>query len=235
MKLNNKVILITGASDGIGKQIALKLAQEKAVLILLGRDETKLSKVEKECVQLGSKEVATYAFNLADSNSVTDHLEKIRNKHPDISVIINNAGIWQKVSDADELNHSEIDSIINTNLTSTIKVTNTLLPTLRKQIGAAIINIVSKSGVVAQKGQSVYSASKYGVRGFTDVLKADLKSSHIRVAGVYQSGTNTDMFAKAGDDFPVGDFTDPADLADVIVFMLSRPEKIWINEIHVNY
>jgi len=99
----------------------------------------------------------------------------------------------------------------------------------------AIINIISKSGIVAQLGQSVYTASKYGMKGFTDVLREDTKSEPIRIGAVYQSGTATQMFAKAGDDFPVENFTNPDDLADVVVFMLSRPAKIWLNEVQVVY
>ncbi|MCA9383604.1 SDR family oxidoreductase [Candidatus Dojkabacteria bacterium] len=236
MRLEDKKVLITGSSAGIGKEIALKLATESTNLLLLGRNQDKLDQVRKESIANGANSANVYAFDLADTEIATSYLESIRVEHPDISVVINNAGIWQRVDDVDKFSHEEIEKIINTNLTALIKVTNTLLPVLRLQNEAAIINVSSKSGVVAQKGQSIYSASKYGVKGFTDVLKADLKGSNIRVAGVYQSGTNTEMFSKAGDnDFPVQNFTDPTDLADVIVYMLSRPEKIWLNEIHVNY
>lgn len=82
----------------------------------------------------------------------------------------------------------------------------------------------------------LYCASKYGVTGFTEVLKVDLKGSSVRVAGLYQGGTNTQMFSKANDlDKPLNDFTDPNDLADVIVFMLTRPAKIWLHDIRVTY
>jgi NADP-dependent 3-hydroxy acid dehydrogenase YdfG len=88
---------------------------------------------------------------------------------------------------------------------------------------------------VAQAGQSVYTASKYGVRGFTEVLKVDLKDTNVKVAGVYQSGTNTNMFKKAGDDFSTDNFTNPADLADLIAYILSRPEKIWLHDVQIDH
>lgn len=235
MKLKGKKILITGASDGIGKAIALRLAEAGVSLILLGRNTKRLNDVKNLSEKAGAKEVFTYAFDIADRNSMTDRLEQIREDHKDVAVIINNAGIWQKLGDVDLLNHDEIEDIINTNLTGLIKVTNTLLPVLRKQDESAIINISSKSGVTAQEGQSVYTASKYGVKGFTDVLKKDLKGTSTRVAGIYQSGTNTNMFGKARDDMPIDKFTKPEDLADVVLYMLSRPEKIWLNEVHINY
>ena len=109
------------------------------------------------------------------------------------------------------------------------------MPELKNRKESAIINVSSKSGVVPQAGQSVYTASKYGVRGFTEVLKADLKGTNVRVAGIYQSGTNTKMFEKTGEDFPIQKFTDPADLAAVIVYMLSMPERIWLHDVRVEY
>jgi NADP-dependent 3-hydroxy acid dehydrogenase YdfG len=71
------------------------------------------------------------------------------------------------------------------------------------------------------------------MRGFTDVLKQDESDTGVRVAGLYQSGTNTGMFAKAGEDVPNHIFTEPDDLADVVVFMLSRPAKLWMHDVRV--
>ncbi len=152
-----------------------------------------------------------------------------------ISVLINVAGIWQKLNPLDKIDSSTIKDVIETNLTALIQCTRLVLPNLKQQKEAAIINVCSKSGVVAQEEQSVYTASKFGVQGFTEVLKVDLKNSNIRVAGIYQSGTNTKMFAKTGEDFPVHTFTDPSDLADVVVFMLSRPKQIWLHDVRVEF
>ena len=152
-----------------------------------------------------------------------------------MDVLINNAGIWHKVGDITTLSEEKVTEIINTNLTSQILLTRQLLDQMRDRSGTAIVNIVSKSGLVAQAGQSAYTASKYGIKGFTDVLREDTKEKPVRVAGVYQAGTNTGLFTKAGDDFPVEKFTNPDDLADVVVFMLTRPDKIWLNEVHVVY
>lgn len=86
----------------------------------------------------------------------------------------------------DQVSESFIDEVIQTNLLGLIHTTRFVLPHLRANHQGAIINIVSKSGLVAQAGQSVYTASKYGVHGFTEVLKLDLKGTAIKVAGVYQ-------------------------------------------------
>jgi len=220
-----KTILITGASDGIGRSIAIKLAEEGHNLILCGRDEQKLQSVAKEC----KTSTQIIAFDLNDEAQRKNAIATISN----LDVLINNAGVWHKVGDVETLDDKTITEIINTNLTSQILLTKALLPLLRDKEGAAIINVISKSGITAQEGQSVYSASKWGMRGFTDVLRNDTQDNAVRIGAVYQSGTNTKLFEKAGDDFPVETFTDPDDLADVIVFMLSRPKRLWINEIRI--
>ncbi len=84
-------------------------------------------------------------------------------------------------------------------------------------------------------GQTIYCASKWGVRGFTEVLKEDLKDSTVRVAGVYPAGIKTRILEKAGDHISSHEFPDPKDIAEVISFMLSRPPKIWLHEVRITY
>lgn len=235
MKLLNKVIVITGASDGIGKQIALRLAREGVNLALIARDEQRLSEVSGEAEGLGASKVKVYPCDIRQADKLKHTVDTIISDFKTVDILINNAGIWQKLSPLDEVSEDVVDDVISTNLSALIHTTRYLLPTLRKRPEAAIINITSKSGVVAQEGQSVYSASKFGVRGFTEVLKADLKGSTVRVAGVYQSGTNTKMFEKTGENFPTEKFTNPSDLADVVTYMLSLPPQIWLHDVRVEY
>jgi len=150
-----------------------------------------------------------------------------------VDILINNAGVWHKAGPLDSIDPDMLVTTVQTNLTALMQLTQRMLPHLRERGDAAILNVVSKSGVVAQAGQSVYSATKYGVRGFTDVLKEDEAETGVRVAGLYQSGTNTGMFAKAGEDVPNHIFTEPDDLADVVVFMLSRPPKLWMHDVRI--
>ncbi len=228
-----KTILITGASDGIGKSIALALSKRKGNLILFGRSLDKLKEVKSAAENNGAV-VEVYAFDLTDSIMRNEVVAELISKKQ-IDVLINNAGVWHKVGDLETIDEEKIQEVINTNLTSQILLTKQILPTMKGRSGTAILNIISKSGLVAQGGQTVYTASKYGMKGFTDVLREDTKEFPIRIGAIYQSGTSTSMFKKAGDDFPVDKFTDPNDLADVVDFMLSRPEKIWLNEVHVVY
>lgn len=234
MNLKDKIIVITGASDGIGKQIALRLAKENSKLALIARDKTRLDEVSKEAKKLGAADIKTYACDIRQTDKLESVIKSIISDFGTADILINNAGIWQKIMPVDEISKEVVDDVIGTNLSALIHITRLLLPTLRTRNEAAIINVTSKSGVVAQEGQSVYTASKYGVRGFTEVLKLDLKDTNVKVAGVYQSGTNTKMFEKTGDNFSTEKFTNPSDLADVIVYMLSRPDKIWLHDVRVD-
>ena len=236
MNLKNKVIVITGASDGIGKQVTLAVARKGAQLALIARSNKKLLSVQKEINQINPKLIVrVYPVDLRQTTALTKVIKTIIQDFKVIDVLLNIAGIWQKLSSLEEVSEATVDEIIETNLTSLIHCTRLCLPILKTRNEAIIINIASKSGVLAQSGQTVYTASKYGVKGFTDVLKVDLKGTSVRVAGIYQSGTRTQTFAKAGDRFPIDKFTDPADLAQVIVFMLTLPKKIWLHEVQVEY
>ena len=232
MKLLGKTVLVTGASDGIGRSIAVQLAKQKANLVIFGRDESKLANVKQLCESEGV-EVKTYAFDLTDGDKrdevVADILQTCQ-----IDALVNNAGIWHKASDLTELSEEKIQEVISVNLTSQMLLTRGFLANMRGR-ETAIINIISSAGMVAKAGRTAYAASKFGLRGFTDALREDTKDEPIRVAAVFQGGTRTQLFAKAGEEMPIEKYTEPDDLADVIVFMLSRPPKIWLNEIQVSY
>lgn len=220
-----KTVLITGASDGIGRSLAMVLAKKGYKLILCGRDEQRLYDVAKEC----GANVVTLVFDLNNHQQRKKAVSQI----DELDVLINNAGVWHKMGELEAIDDETIVETINTNLTSQILLTKEVLPLIKDKSGAAIINVISKSGITAQEGQSVYSASKWGLRGFTDVLRNDTAQNAVRVGAVYQSGTNTKLFDKAGEDFPTDTFTDPDDLAKVIAFMLEQPKNLWINEIRI--
>lgn len=233
MQLNGKTVIVTGGSDGIGKHICLKLAAEGCKLAILGRNQDRLAQVAEEARSLGAPEARSYAADMTDPAAIGAAAAGILQDFGSVDILINNAGIWHKAGPLDSISEEMLMATVQTNLTGLMQLTRHLLPALRTRDEAAILNVASKSGVVAQAGQSVYTATKYGVRGFTDVLKVDEAETGVRVAGLYQSGTNTGMFAKAGEDVPNHIFTEPEDLADVVVFMLSRPPKLWMHEVRV--
>lgn len=233
MHLNGKIAVVTGGSDGIGRHICLKLAAEGCRLAILGRNQDRLDAVVAECLTDGASEVRAYAFDLMDAEALENTALSIIDDFGGVDILINNAGVWHKAGPLDTIDPDMLLTTVGTNLTALMQLTRHLLPSLRSCNEALILNVVSKSGVIAQAGQTVYTATKFGVRGFTEVLKQDEAENGVRVAGLYQSGTNTSMFAKAGEDVPNHIFTEPDDLADVVVFMLSRPPKLWMHDVRV--
>jgi NADP-dependent 3-hydroxy acid dehydrogenase YdfG len=212
----------------------LRLAREGARLALVARNEAKLTEVRALAEKAGAVASRVYPCDMTQADALEGAVNAIIADFGGVDILINNAGVWQKKSPLDQIEKDVIDSVVATNLTALIHITRLLLPTLRSRKEAAILNVSSKSGMTAQEGQSVYSATKWGVRGFTEVLKVDLKDTPVRVAGLYQGGTNTDLFKKAGEEFSTESFTEPKDLADLVAYMLAVPEKMWIHEVSVD-
>lgn len=224
MDLKNKNIIVTGGSDGIGLEIVKKLLDHQANVIVISRTLGNLDKLP----------VHHYPCDLRHGDQIRSTVEKIIAGHQNIHALVNNAGIWQNKDVLENIPDDTIDDVIGTNLTGLVKLTKYLLPNLKSQTESAIINISSRSGVSAGERQSVYCASKFGVFGFTEVLKLDLKGSPVKVAGVYQGGIATKFFAKAGDiNVPAHTFTSPSDFAAAILFILTQPANIWIADIRI--
>jgi len=237
MDIKNKNIVVTGASDGIGRCTAIKLAAAGSNLALVARTQEKLDELRQELsAKYPQQKFIAYPCDLCQLDQIKSTVQKIISDFENIHVLLNIAGIWVKMSPIEEANPDDIQKIIQTNLIGLIQIVNQLMPNLKKQEEAIIINDSSRSGYLAQPGQTIYAASKFGVTGFTEVLKVDLNGTNVRVAGIYQGGTNTQLFSKANEvDKPRDNFTDPNDLADVIVFMLTRPAKIWLHDVRITY
>ncbi len=232
MNIANKTILISGASDGIGRSIALCLAKHNVNLILLGRDQARLNEVKGLCESHGSTAVI-YAFDLTDEASLNSMAQSVKVNSP-IDIIINNAGVWHKSTPLGQLETETIETVINTNLTAQILLTRRFVEDMRGR-ETAIVNIVSSAGMQGKAGRTAYAASKFGMRGFTEALRDETFADPIRIGAIFQGGTSTRMFAKTDEPMPVEKYTNPDDLADVVLFMLTRPAKLWLNEVQVTY
>jgi NAD(P)-dependent dehydrogenase (short-subunit alcohol dehydrogenase family) len=226
MILKGKTALVTGASEGIGLEIAKQLVKAGTDVIGVSRN------IESK----GIKDFTVKNCDVSNADEVKKLFAWIGETHDSLGAIVNNAGVWQKLAHVEDIPDTEIEGVLNTNLKGPILVTKYALPLLKKSDESMIVNISSKSGVEAKAEQSVYVATKFGMRGFTEVIREDLRETSVRVLGVYQGGINTQMFAKAGDkDVPVKDFTEPNDLAEQIVLAMSTPQKLNIQEIRIGH
>jgi uncharacterized protein len=225
-----KKVLITGGNSGLGLELTKKLLKKGYSVIIVGKDIKKLKETKNNT---GSSKLEIIQCDLRSHEDIKDKLSGIKK----LDIVINNAGIiaYQKL---EEQTPQNIKDIVDTNLLGTIFVTRQLLPTLKRQNSGIIMNISSTSGLMTggHPDECVYVASKFGVTGFTETLKKELKAqkANIRVLGFYPGGMNTELFSKAGLNKDTAKFMDPSEIAEVIVFILERPEGINLDHVVVN-
>lgn len=190
--LNNKTVIISGASGGIGFAIT-KLLIEKYDCHVIGiaRNESKLLK-NRETLGNNREKFTYKLFDVTDKNSWQDFSNWLKEKNIFPDVLINNAGFMLPFSKFDKISDSNIDEIINTNLTSYVYSTKIMMPLIRKSCNPAVINVSSAAGLCPVVGESMYCLTKFGVRGFTETLQQDYKKE-IYVGGVYPGFIKTNL------------------------------------------
>jgi NADP-dependent 3-hydroxy acid dehydrogenase YdfG len=221
---------VTGASDGMGLHIALHLAEAGAKVAMVSRREEPL----REAMAKVGKNARMYVCDIRDDARRRETIATIVKDFGQIDILVNNAGIWHKPSPFLEIDDETIDAVLDTNLTATIRLTKLVLPYLQKRPEAAIINIVSQIGKMAKGNRTVYAASKWGLRGFSDSLRDELQDSSVHVAAVYPAGTKTGLFTKAHDERSTEGYTDPACIGELVTYMLTRPQHMWIPEVSID-
>lgn len=226
--LENKVALITGASKGIGKCIAVLFAKEGCQVAFtdLNRDET-MVQTEKELNDLGVKAVgfASNAASFEDSQRVVDEVVKEFGR---IDVLVNNAGIT-KDNLLMRMNEKDWDAVISVNLKSVFNLTHAVQKYMLKQKSGSIINMSSVVGVSGNAGQANYSASKAGIIGFTKSIAKELGSRNIRSNAIAPGFIITDMTAQIPEDarkaweasIPMRRGGKPEEVAKVALFLAS--------------
>ena len=233
MTVKNKVAVITGASDGLGAVIAHMLAEKGYFVWLLARNEANLQQVVADIQNQGGQ--AAYAVcDVTSADSVTASFAQISAQTEKVDLVINNAGVWN--SGATSLaSPEEITRTINTNLTGLIFVSQTAVKLMTPHASGHIVNVISNAGVEPNGGWSIYTASKYGARGFTDSLRLELAGSGIKVTGIYPAGISTDLFVKAGLDLPPGQpwMMPKEDVAAAIVHVIEQPSTIVLDHVEI--
>lgn len=225
MQLRDKKVLLTGASGGIGKALAVALAQEGARLVLAGRHVDRLVPVAHD-LKLNPQTTTLAELDLGSRN-VHDQALQIARAHPDIDVVVNCAGM-NLFAASDAAPAQQVATVLDVNLKGTILLTQALLPGLLQRPAAAIVNVGSTFGSIGYPGFAVYCASKFGLRGYTEALRRELANSSVQVFYIAPRATATDMNEQAVRDMNValGNAMDsPEQVAARIVQAIQR-EKI---------
>ena len=226
--LEGKVALITGASRGIGKGIALTFAQHGAsVAFTYSSSVDAAQELEKELVASGVK-AKGYQSNAADFDQAQQLVSEVLNDFENIDVLINNAGIT-KDNLLMRITEEDFDKVIEVNLKSVFNMTKAVQRTMLKQRHGSIINMSSVVGVKGNAGQSNYAASKAGIIGFSKSIALELGSRNIRSNVIAPGFIETEMTAKLSDDvvdswragIPLKRGGTPEDVANACVYLAS--------------
>ena len=226
--LEGKTALITGASRGIGKAIAIKFATEGANVAFsdLNRDEH-MENTEKEIEALGVK-AKGYASNAASFEGSQELTDEIMKDFGRIDILVNNAGITRD-NLLLRMSEQDWDAVLTVNLKSVFNLTKAVMRIMMKQKGGSIINMSSVVGVNGNAGQANYSASKAGMIGFTKSVAQELGSRNIRCNAIAPGFIETEMTHKLPDDvreawiktIPLRRSGKPEDVANVATFLAS--------------
>ena len=233
--LKDKVVLITGATGGIGSVIAKKMKMAGAVVVVTGRSDEKLNEsFDDNFIKIA----ADLSIDGAAEKLISDTIERAGR----IDILINNAGITSDTL-LMRMTDEQFDNVINTNLRSTFKLCRAVIMPMMKQRFGRIINMASIVGVVGGAGQANYAASKGGMIAMTKSIAAEVASRGITANAIAPGFIKTPMTDVLSDELkktylsqiPAGRFGEPDDIANVCVFLASD-EASYINgqTIHVN-
>ncbi|MCI5567010.1 MAG: 3-oxoacyl-[acyl-carrier-protein] reductase [Veillonellaceae bacterium] len=228
MLLEGKTALVTGASRGIGRAIALRLAAEGAdVAVNFAGSSAKAEEVKEAIIKMGRKAVAIQA-DVKDVSSVASMVEEVKKTFGRIDILVNNAGVTRdgllmRMKDEDW------ETVIDTNLRGVFQCTKAVSKIMMKQRYGRIVNMASVVGLVGNAGQANYAASKAGVIGFSKSVARELASRGITVNMVAPGCIDTDMTAVLSDkvreamlaDIPLARVGKPEDVANAVAFLVS--------------
>lgn len=227
MPLAEKVALITGASQGIGRVCAIHLAKAGATIAAVARNQEKLDSLVKEIIESGGK-AASFIIDVADEEQIKTGCKAILAQFGKVDILVNNAGITRDQL-VMRMKRADWDSVLNTNLTSAYLCIQQIIPSMLKQRSGRIINITSVFGQIGQAGQANYASSKAGLIGLTMAIAREVGSRNITCNAVAPGFIETAMTSVLSDDFkqnavkmiPLGRVGTPEDVAGAVGFLAS--------------
>ncbi len=240
-RVEGKTALVTGASRGIGRAIAVELAREGAkVAINFASSEAKAQEVADEIAKFGGTCMLVKA-NIANAKEARGMVDKVAKEFTHLDILVNNAGITRDAM-LSKLTDEQWVEVIQTNLNGCFFCTSAAIPYMTAQSYGRIVNISSMNGQIPAIGQANYSASKGGIIAFTRTAAAELVHSGITVNTVAPGYTETDMFdavppalqMKIKGHIPMGRFAHPEEIAKAVIFLVADGDYITGQQISVN-
>jgi len=225
--LHNKVVIITGASEGIGRQAALLFAKEGAHCVLAARRENLLADVLNDLTG-GPKNHIFYPTDISKDEDAKILISEAVKKYNRIDILVNNAGV-SYVGRVKDMDLEKAENALNINLLGTIRITRYVLPYMIRQNSGHIITISSIIGKRGVPYRSIYCASKFGIEGFMQSLRSEVDKYNIQVSIIRPPSVNTNFSNKIERDSDVMhhalDNLDPDTVARTIVNVAKRPKR----------
>ena len=219
--MKEKVIVITGGSDGLGKTLANDLSKDNKVIILATNEERlKQVATDNNCI-----------YKVCDVRDYKKVLECI-NEIGKIDVLINNAGLWIQ-EELDYNDSDRIESVVDVNLLGVINCSKAVIPVMKENKDGLIININSQAGINHKAERVVYNATKWAVTGFTKSLQDEVAKYGIRVTNVMPGMMKTDMFKKLNIEKNMANGVDTKEVARLIRFIIETPKDVMIPEVGI--
>ncbi len=228
MKLDERVALVTGASQGIGHACALVLARQGASVALAARNRQKLDELAQQISSTGGK-AAAFVIDVSDEEQIKSGIKSAIAHFGKIDILVNNAGITRDQL-VMRMKRADWEAVLNTNLTSAYLCAQQVVGSMLKQRWGRIINITSVFGQMGQAGQANYASSKAGLIGLTMALARELASRNITCNAVAPGFIETAMTAVLSEEFkqnavkqiPLGRVGTPEDIANAVAFLASE-------------
>ncbi len=241
MDLKGKVVLITGASAGIGKSTAYAFAKLGCNLIITGRRENILNSLKEQFEKEFGVKVLPLVFDISNFESCKKAVLSIPNDFKNIDILVNNAGLAKGMAKLHEVDIDKIEKVIDTNIKGLLYMTRLVVPLMVENNSGHIINLGSTAGHETYAGGNVYCATKHAVRALTDGLRIDLIDTPLRVTEISPGAVETEFSVvrfdgdteKAKNVYKGFTPLTPDDIADLIVFAASRPPHVQISELVV--
>ena len=227
--LNGKVAVVTGASRGIGRAVAIRLAKEGAIVIINYNGSKERAEAVKSEIETAGGRAEIWQCNVSDYSACEEMFKEITAKFGSVDILVNNAGIT-KDGLLMKMSEEDYDAVLDTNLKGTFNCIRFVARQMIKQRGGRIINMSSVSGVLGNAGQANYSASKAGVIGLTKSAARELASRGITVNAIAPGFINTEMTEVLSDkvkegavaQIPMGKFGAAEDIANTVAFLASE-------------
>lgn len=197
MKVKDKVIVVTGGGNGLGREIVLNLLNKGAIVAAADINEEGLNETVKLAGE-NKDRLSVYDLDITDREAVEKMPQRVIDNHGSVDGLINNAGIIQPFVKVNELDYKAIDRVMNINFFGALYMTKAFLPFLLKRPVGHILNVSSMGGFLPVSGQSIYGASKAAIKLFTEGLYAELLNTNVRVTVVLPGGMDTNIAANSG-------------------------------------